>query len=193
MYSIVKGMQADIITSLIDGDNGIIKMIPDRDDEIDRLYFLLVRIIRSAAIDPMLAAKYSISQIDCLDFRVAANVLESVGDTSVSLARNLSEIPRPMKISKIFGRSILEVHQLLMRTMDSGVNSLLSKNADKARETAILFDTFSQALSVLRDRGSKKFPSEIGLLSSVFDGMARIAQSSVDIADLSAPIFSAAR
>ena len=193
MHSIVNGMHADIVTSLMEGDNRMMKVIPDRDDEVDRLYFLLVRTIRSAVIDPMLAARYSISQIDCLDFRVAANVLESVGDTNVSMAKIISELPHPIKFTKSLGVSILEIDQLLVSMLELGIESLLSKNADKAQETAILYNRFSKGLSFLRDKASSELSSDIGSLNGILDGMSRIAQSSVDIADLSVPFYPVVR
>ena len=193
MHSIVNGMQADIVTSLVEGDKRMMKVIPDRDDEVDRLYFLLVRTIRSAVIDPMLAARYSISQIDCLDFRVAANVLESIGDTNVSMAKIIMELPHPIELTKTLGVSVLEINQLLVRMLDLGLDSLLSKNADNARETVISYNRFSKGISSLREKASSELSSDISPLNGILDGMSRIAQSSVDIADLSVPFYPVVR
>ncbi len=75
-------------------NSGIRKVISGRDDEVDRQYFLLVRLIRSAMMDQKLAGKLDLSNIDILDYRIAANLLESAGDYIVDLtnAIDLSQI-----------------------------------------------------------------------------------------------------
>ena len=51
MSSIVAGMYRDILDGLRIKQSGIEKLIASRDDEVDRQYFLLVRLIRSAMIE----------------------------------------------------------------------------------------------------------------------------------------------
>jgi phosphate uptake regulator len=64
MSSIVAGMYRDILDGLRTNQNGIKKLIASRDDEVDRQYFLLVRLIRSAMMDRKLASKLNLSNID---------------------------------------------------------------------------------------------------------------------------------
>ena len=71
-------------------ESGIEKLIASRDDEVDRQYFLLVRLIRSAMMDRKLASKLNLSNIDILDYRIAANHLESAGDYIVDFASDIS-------------------------------------------------------------------------------------------------------
>ena len=46
----------------------------------------MVRLIRSTLVDKRLANVFNIENIDILDYRVAANLLENAGDTIVELA-----------------------------------------------------------------------------------------------------------
>ncbi|MDE1764404.1 MAG: phosphate uptake regulator PhoU, partial [Thaumarchaeota archaeon] len=85
MSSIALGLFRDTINSLISDDNTVLQTIPSRDDEIDRQYFLLVRLIRSAMVDKKLATAFNLGNIDILDYRIAANLMESAGDTIVEL------------------------------------------------------------------------------------------------------------
>src|ERR1041385_3191715 len=51
MSSIIAGMYRDALEWLRSKENDIGKLIMSRDDEVDRQYFLLVRLIRSAMVD----------------------------------------------------------------------------------------------------------------------------------------------
>src|ERR687886_253677 len=109
MSSIIAGMHKDTLDGLRTKDSGIEKLIMSRDDEVDRQYFLLVRLIQSAMVDQKLASKLNLSNIDILDYRIAANLLESAGDYIVDLATS----SRPnMTITKI-ANSITEAAMLI--------------------------------------------------------------------------------
>ena len=55
MSSIALGMFSDVISSLQSGDKTNLETISNRDAEINRQYFLLVRLIRSTIMDTRLA------------------------------------------------------------------------------------------------------------------------------------------
>ncbi|OLE44472.1 MAG: PhoU family transcriptional regulator, partial [Thaumarchaeota archaeon 13_1_20CM_2_39_11] len=92
MSSIALGMFRDTINSLTAEDKTVLQTIPSRDDEIDRQYFLLVRLIRSAMVDKKLATALNLGNIDILDYRIAANLLETAGDTIVELANSVQDL-----------------------------------------------------------------------------------------------------
>ena len=69
MSSIVLGMFRDTISCLISDDKSVLQTMSSRDDEIDRQYFLLVRLIRSAMVDKKLATALNLGNIDILDYR----------------------------------------------------------------------------------------------------------------------------
>src|SRR5581483_4439128 len=85
MSSIVDGMSRDIMEAIRRKELSIRKVVGSRDHEVNRQYFLLVRLIRSAMMDQRLAAKLNLSNIDILDYRIAANLIENAGDYMVDL------------------------------------------------------------------------------------------------------------
>ena len=89
MSSIALGMFTDVVSSLENGDKTNLETISNRDAEINRQYFLLVRLIRSTIMDTRLAGIFNLENIDILDYRIAANTLEIAGDTVVELAESL--------------------------------------------------------------------------------------------------------
>ena len=85
-YAIVAGMIRDAANSFIYGDVELAKNVIARDDESNRLYFLLVRILRTIIQNPGLNQKLGITPIECLDYRLAASLIEGIGDACVQVA-----------------------------------------------------------------------------------------------------------
>lgn len=86
--SLVAGMLRDLSRALESGDAELAGLVAERDDEVDRLYFLLVRLVRKSAMDPSLASRSGLSPAELIDYRVAALLLESAADSLVLLARS---------------------------------------------------------------------------------------------------------
>ncbi len=85
-YTIVSGMCRDAVATLVDGDLSFAKSVIARDGESDRQYFLLVRLLRAIVQDAFLGEKLGLSAIDCMDYRLAASYLESLGDAAMQIA-----------------------------------------------------------------------------------------------------------
>jgi len=100
MSTIAFGMFNDALLGLLSEDKSNLQALSNRDDEIDRQYFLLVRLIRTAMVDKRLADIFNLENIDILDFRIAANLLETAGDTIVELASSISKTTLQKKCSK---------------------------------------------------------------------------------------------
>src|ERR671938_626795 len=102
MCAIVAGMYRDMLEAIkLKQNSSIRKVISGRDDEVDRQYFLLVRLIRSAMMDQKLAGKLNLSNIDILDYRIAANHLECAGDYITDFATALHDMSRVKPIGEI--------------------------------------------------------------------------------------------
>jgi len=82
-------MLKDMAEALSRNDSKLMALVGERDDEVDRLYFLLVRATRAAIVRPDVAEGYGLSAVDLLDYRVLASFLESVGDAVSELSHKL--------------------------------------------------------------------------------------------------------
>jgi phosphate uptake regulator len=91
-YSIVSGVHRDAVTALLEGDVELAKNVVARDNEVNRLYFLLVRVLRTVIQNPGLSEKLGILPIDCLDYRLAASLVESIGDHSASIGETVIKL-----------------------------------------------------------------------------------------------------
>lgn len=188
MHMISRGMHKDAITSLIENDERFVKVVAERDDEVDRLHFLLVRLIRSALLDSRLLNKLELNPIDCLDYRVASSLLETIGDSSVEMAKTVLRLPR-FQLNDDLKIMLKESGEILEKMQDFSVKAFLTKDVKDARQVVKLFAILSTKLSE-HEKLIPNQPLEVFTgLSSIFASISKIGRCHVDIADLAVPMY----
>ena len=187
MSSIVAGMYKDTLIGIQKKENGSKKSIVSRDDEVDRQYFLLVRLIRSAMMDQKLASKLNLSNIDILDYRIAANHLESAGDYITDFAAALPIISHDNLIEEI-----IQAASLIEKMQEKSIAGFINKNRVESNEVVKIYSKFNELLNLTKELSAQteieKQDAPIALLNSIFS-MDKIARCWVDIADLVKPVY----
>jgi phosphate uptake regulator len=181
MSSIVAGMYRDMLETIKRKENNIHRVITSRDDEVDRQYFLLVRLIRSAMMDQKLAGKLNLSNIDILDYRIAANLLESAGDYIVDLATPSYDLSRLETMDRI-----AEAGGLVEKLQEKSVGAFVNKNRSESVIVVKIYEKFRDIIDSIRDASSTT-ESAITILNLVYT-MDKIARCWIDIADLVKPV-----
>jgi len=187
MNSIVGGMYRDALDGLRLKSEDIKNLIFSRDDEVDRQYFLLVRLIRSAMVDQKLARKLNLSNIDILDYRIAANHLESAGDYIGEFASTVPSISRTKIVDEIS-----EAGSYIEKMQEKSVAAFTKKNRSESigmikmyNEFRLIMDSIKELLAKIELTNSE---STIAVLNSIHS-MDKIAKCWVDIADLVKPVY----
>ena len=183
MSAIVAGMYRDMLEAIrLKQNSSIRKVISGRDDEVDRQYFLLVRLIRSAMMDQKLAGKLNLSNIDILDYRIAANLLESAGDYIVDLT-NAIDLSRLKAVDEI-----VEAGVLVEKMHEKSVAAFVNKNRSESNGVVKMYDNFMEVInSTKRSVDSNNLESTVAVLNLIYS-MDKIARCWVDVADLVKPI-----
>jgi phosphate uptake regulator len=183
MSAIVAGMYRDMLEAIkLKQNSSIRKVIIGRDDEVDRQYFLLVRLIRSAMMDQKLAGKLNLSNIDILDYRIAANLLESAGDYIVDLANSID-----LSYIKVADK-IVEAGMLVEKMHENSVAAFVNKNRSESNAIVKMYDNFMEIKNSIKNSAdSKSLESTIALLNLIYS-MDKIARCWVDVADLVKPL-----
>jgi phosphate uptake regulator len=183
MSAIVVGMYRDLLDAIKLKDNSIRRVISGRDDEVDRQYFLLVRLIRSAMMDQRLAGKLNLSNIDILDYRIAANLLESAGDYIVDLAGTIQDLSR-IKVED----EIAEACALVEKMQEKSVAAFVNKNRAEANTVVKTYDKFNEILSSIKSGAESKNPESAIAALNLTNSIDKIARCWVDVADLVKPV-----
>ena len=146
MSSIALGMFSDVVSSLESGDKTNLETIVNRDAEINRQYFLLVRLIRSTIMDTRLANIFNLENIDILDYRIAANTLEIAGDTVVELSQSLIK----SNLSKVELKKLHDFAKDMEEIQIKSIDSFISNNRTLAIDAIRLQRNNATKISKIR-------------------------------------------
>lgn len=183
MSAIVAGMYRDMLEAIrLKQNSSICKVISGRDDEVDRQYFLLVRLIRSAMMDQKLAGKLNLSNIDILDYRIAANLLESAGDYIVDLA-NAIDLSRTKAVDEI-----VEAGVLVEKMHEKSVVAFVNKNRSESNSVVKMYDNFMEVINSIKSSVDSNNPESTVAVLNLIYSMDKIARCWVDVADLVKPL-----
>lgn len=182
-YVIVAGMTRDAANAFIFGDVELAKSVIERDAESNRLYFLLVRILRTIIQNPRLNEKIGITPIECLDYRLAASLIEGIGDVSVQVASKAIAL-NGLKLSGDFQNSFIELQSICCEAHERALKSFISKDisiAENVRNMREKIDlTYSNIEKVAKESSIDLMPQIIASASF----LRQIYERSVDLADL---------
>jgi phosphate uptake regulator len=185
-YSIASSMHRDAVVALVEGDVHLAENVVARDNEVNRLYFLLVRSLRTVVQNPGLSEKLSVFPIDCLDYRLMASLVESIGDRSVQIAGKVVKL-KGVKLPKELLELVLRFHRLVYEAHEKALGAVFSRNVSVAesvrneRESVLsVFGEVEAAMGGL----SVDVATHVLAVASL---MSRIYDNSVDIADLVMP------
>jgi len=183
MSSIAFGMFNDILLGLLSDDKSNLQTLANRDDEIDRQYFLLVRLIRSTMVDKRLAGIFNLENIDILDYRIAANLLETGGDTIVELANSLANT----LLSKTDLKKIYSMTKDIETIHKKSIDAFIDNDRSLAIEAINLHRKYQQKSSDIRSSEQKMHaPIDFFDLIYLFE---RVERCWADIADLVKPVY----
>ncbi|MDP9489482.1 MAG: phosphate uptake regulator PhoU [Thermoproteota archaeon] len=187
MSSIVSGTHKDIVNAMKTRDSGIGLLVMGRDDEVNRQYFLIVRLIRTAMMDRRLASSLDLSNIDILDYRIAANHLENAGDLISRLSSQLSGFLDEIKYEKI-----IEANYLILEMQEKSISGFITKDTEKSSHVVTLFNKFDAISTFIKNdyiKLEENYQSVLKIINIIYT-MDEIARCWVDIADLIKPDYS---
>ena len=187
MSSIVNGTHRDIVSAMKTGETNIDLLVRGRDDEVNRQYFLIVRLIRTAMMDRRLASSLDLSNIDILDYRIAANHLENAGDLISKLSSQLSGSFDEIKYKKIS-----EGNYLILEMQEKSISGFITKDTEKSSQVVTLFNKFNAISNFIKNDYIKldgNYQSVLNIINIIYT-MDEIAKCWVDIADLIKPVYS---
>jgi phosphate uptake regulator len=182
-YVLVQGMVDDAVKAFLDRNSGLGRMVVQRDEEVDRLYFTLVRVIRSALIDPLLAKKLNTTPLTLLDFRVAAKFIEDAGDRAAEIAKEAGKQPRANNVE-----TVEELKNLLNIVLSMGggpIEALITGDLEKIMHvTSIRREFMRRSESFLKKTPLTTYTTS---MFKVFLHLDRICEDFSDIAELGLP------
>ena len=188
MSSIAQGMFIDVLDMLQNPDQ--LASVVDRDSEINRQYFLLVRLIRSAIVDKRLAATFNLVDMDILDYRLAANIIENAGDTIVSITDTIAKSMAFKTMSKSHFNLISDIAKDIEEIQTKSVDAFVSNDRILAITTIQHHKKLLKKMHGARiPKGTALKETEILPFLDLLQGIENYAKSWSDILDLIQPSY----
>lgn len=180
---IAQQMHGDSIKSLIERDVELAQSVIKRDEDLNRIYFLIVRQLRAIIRNPRLAEKAGIKLYECLDYRLAAKSIESIGDEAVSIAKSTIRL-LPCNTKLGIEQEIIELSNLVNKMHNDAFNALMRADYDLSVQVIDLSSKMRSMADELNVKALKLPPTIAFNVSSVITSLRIIGEISVDIADL---------
>jgi len=182
MNLITSRMIDESLTMYLEGSIEGAKEVVQRDEEVDRLFFLIVRQLRSAIQYPRMSEMMNIAPVEALDFRLAAQYIERIADLAVDIAQRVEE-PIDTKLVQKLRPIVDKVREML----SDSVNNLFKFDSKKVAsvikaEKWLITETAKlRQLIITRPNGQPQTQLY------VVDSLLRMGEAAKDIADLALP------
>ncbi|MEM2940688.1 MAG: phosphate uptake regulator PhoU [Thermoproteota archaeon] len=178
--ALTASMISDCVKALLKWDAELAERVVERDEEVDRQYFMLVRVIRSALRNPELPAKMGMDFLKLMDLRMLVKYVEDSADQCVRISRE-----------------VVKMHSKARRISLTGLGSMGETLSDIHSKAVELFNSFNP--SVLREIIEKHAEVEERLLSfeekqnhktyaislvKVFNSLTKILENVKDVVEL---------
>jgi phosphate uptake regulator len=184
MEVLVRSMQTDAVTALINRDKKLAEEVVQRDTEIDRFYFYIVRQLTIAVDRRELIQKIGLTgPRACLDYRQAVKSIERAGDHATrlaALAANLALAP-----NSGHPPALLKMHEHAESIFQDALESLRLLDVPLAHRTIRRV----REVGVFEEQGirtllSGEYPVEAVIpLRLALESLRRIAEYGADIAE----------
>jgi phosphate uptake regulator len=135
MHLMSSSMVEGAINALKNSDIELAKSTMTIDDDVDHFAFFILRILRNAAQDPILAKELHVDPLDCMDHQILVYRMEYAGDYAADIARHIimlngvkQKIPSDvLQIMISTGKDVLELYV-------NGIKAFFAKDIDAAVE-----------------------------------------------------------
>lgn len=183
-FSIANQMQSDSITAFLDDDATLAKEVIERDVEVNRLYFLIVRFLKLMVNDKR--EIFDIKPTTCLDWRMVAAYGENLGDASVDFAQIVKENPNMREgLSKSLLGKIKDLSVLTTKALSDSLDSFFDQNVIAAEDLKGQFNNQLRNVHQEIQEGIAKHEKEVvSKLSSLLSFLSQLREVAIDIGDL---------
>jgi len=188
MHFITFSMLRDILSSMRNWDENLVKTVISLEDDVDQLMFLLLHLIRSAVVNPSLSSKQDLDTLDCLDHQTLVYRIEKVADHATSIAKSvIALIASKMDIPKKVMTALIKSMEIAFTSYDMAFQCYLSKDIeptneiiDKQKKIQVLYD----GITPLPYFGKPNETSVLSHIITIRECIMKISHNAADIAEL---------
>jgi phosphate uptake regulator len=185
MHILMTFMFKDAIEALGTNDQALAREIVRRDDEVDRLYFFIVRQLKAAVDNRLLVEEIGLSSPrDCLGYRLIVKSVERSADHAARIARVVLTLASSLDEKTMEG--IIAISKLATEIQENSMKTLYKYDAELIHETmAKAKDVAKFEEDIIEQLLGLKIETRIIIgLRLVLESVRRIAEYGTDIAEI---------
>ncbi|RDE11767.1 MAG: hypothetical protein C4K48_10770 [Candidatus Thorarchaeota archaeon] len=182
MNLIASRMIEDSLRAYFEGSKEGAEDVVQRDEEVDRLFFLIVRELRSAIQYPRVSEMMKITPVEAVDFRLAAQYLERIADYAVDVAQRTEE-----PIDKKLVQKLEPVVKGVREMLSDAVNNLFKFSSKKVISVIDAERWLISETAKLRQHIITAPKGQPQTQLYVVDNLLRMGEAAKDIVDLALP------
>ena len=126
-------MLEDAVEALIEDDDDLAQDVMERDDDVDRLWYMVSRVFRTVLRNPTAATEIGFPRDTCFDFQSSARQLERIADHATKIAELALELEEVPDTAVAPLRALLEEAATVP---EMAMDALLTDDPDEATELA---------------------------------------------------------
>lgn len=187
MYVIVKNMFIDAITALENGNAGLARDVIARDNDVDRLHWLIARQTNIVLKNPNLARKMGITTGEVVNTYVICRIIERIGDHAVRVAENgirvIEHAPGSRPPGAALVRAIKSVGALSLSVFDRSIVSYFKADIEGSNRNIDSVTELEERCADLSAAAGEE-PPETGIpLRNIAESLRRAGEYAGDISE----------
>jgi phosphate uptake regulator len=177
-------MLSDAIEALVTDDDELAHDVKERDDDVDRLWYMVSRVFRTVLRNPTAANEIGFPRETCFDFQSSARQLERIADHATKIADLALEVD---DIPESAAEPLRSLQEHACQVPETAMDALLTDDSEEA--TKLANDARSQIRDVddrVRDVDKEireLDPQLAQVLGLVVDSLSRTADYGGNIAE----------
>lgn len=179
---IASRMLNDATIAYFEGDQKSAEAVIERDEDVDRLFFLIVRELRSAIQYPRMAEEMGINPVEALDLRLASQYIERIADLAVEIASRTHGI-----LDKKLIKKIGPIAEKVKEMFNISVTNLFKFDSEKVSCVIKAEKNLIKETASLRQHLITNPSEDTQTHLYVVDCLLRIGEAAKDIVDLGLP------
>ncbi len=183
MYILGQGMYEDSLAALKTGNKELAEEVIKRDNEVDRLHWLIGRQANIVFSDIILSQKMGVTLAQASQFHFLSKFLERIADHAVSIAKNAINLMK-LKIDADIIQKILEVSKFSIELIDRSMDAWRNEDIKQAnRNIERVSELILKCEEISLNPNDEDVATFIGI-SSILESIRRISEYSGDICEI---------
>lgn len=177
-------MLEDAVEALITDDDALANDVMERDDDVDRLWYMTSRVFRTVLRNPTAADEIGYARETCFDLQSSARQLERIADHATKIAELSLEVG---EIPESAADPLRDLQVEVARVPETAMDALLTDDSDRAVELAAqarghtdTVDEYARAVDAEIHQFDPQLAQVLGL---VVDSLSRTADYGTNIAE----------